>query len=162
MKFASPHMEFEFAEGLDDQLRLVVQALDFWSRENGIPEVFVTEVQRTVAEQERIYTRHADKLIYKLKAGSQMRPADRTLAVELAKLSRDEVMDWARRRFSWHLVNCAIDMRVKHYSETEADQVMEFIHKRCPAPKFEVLKHDVTAPHIHLGVRRPEKRIEIH
>lgn len=160
MNFKAPALELEFREGLDEPVRFTVQALDFWSRENGIPEVTVTQVLRSPKEQERIYTQHAERLIQKLNQGERMRPADRTLATELAGLSRADVMAWARRRFSWHMVGQAVDIRSRHYSERQTEQVMEFLMKRCQAPEWELLKHDVTGPHIHIGRKDWKKRTD--
>ncbi len=160
MNYKTPVLELEFLEGLDERVRFNIQALDLWSRENGIPEVTVVEVLRTPRENERIYTRHAEQLIQKVANGDRMRPADRTLATELAGLSRDDVMAWARRRFSWHLVGQAVDIRSRHYSERQAEQVLEFLMKRCPAPEWELLKHDVAGPHIHVGRKDWKKRTD--
>lgn len=155
-------MELEFREGLDPEVRMVIQALDAWSEENSLPRVVVTEVLRSAEEQERIYTEYADKLIFKLKTGKKMPPGERELAGQLIKLTRDEVMDWARRRFSWHRVGQAVDMRSRQYAQSQIDRVMAFLRKRCQGPAFELLEHDITAPHIHVAFRRPEKRNEVH
>ncbi len=160
MNFKAPGLELEFREGLDERVRFNLQALDLWSRENGIPEVWVTQVLRSPQEQERIYTQYAEKLIYRLKAGERMRAKDRSLATELSTLSREDVMSWARRRFSWHMVGQAVDMRSRHYSERQAEMVLEFLMKRCHAPAWEVLKHDVTGPHIHVGLKEWKKRTD--
>jgi hypothetical protein len=138
-----------------------VEALDVWSRENGLPEAFVTEILRTPEQQEDIYSRYALGLIAKLRDGQDMPPKDRAMALELSKLVLPDIREWARRRFSWHLVGCAVDLRSRHYSMSQLARVMKFLRKRCLGPSWLVLAHDVTAPHIHIQLSRPEKRVEV-
>lgn len=162
MNFKEAHLELEFRDGLDVLVRLEVEALDSWSRENGLPAVVVTQVLRAPAEQEKIYTRYADSLIYRLKAKERLTRSERALALQLSQLTRDEVMSWARGRFSWHMVGQAVDMRARHYTQTQLDSVVEFLAKRCKAPDWELLEHDIAGPHLHLARRDAQKRKEVH
>ncbi len=174
MKFKETYLRDEFKDLLHNDVRIVVEALDVWSRENGIPEVVVTEVHRTIPQQQAIYTRHADQLIYRLKIGDpDLDGQELDLAKELMDLSRDAVMAWARRRFSWHLCNCAVDIRSRNYSKDQLGAVMSFLAKRCPRKltreeeraghlSWELLEHDVAGAHVHLGVRDQSKRDTVH
>lgn len=161
MKFKHDGLAAEYKE-IDEGLRNVLDGLDGWSRENKIVEPVATQIFRSKDEQEDIYSRHGLVLIHKLRDGVYLDDKDRALALELNKLSLPELRDWARRRFSWHMVGCAVDLRIRHYSMSEFRHVMEFLGKRCTGPEWELLSHDVTAPHIHVGRRDKSKREILH
>lgn len=161
MKFNHPHLEREFKEGLDDEVRRVIEALDGWGIENKMPEVVLTQVLRSQDEQEDIYSRYAKGLIRKIQERERMTEKEKALALELSKLSPAAVNEWARHRFTWHMAGCAVDIRSRHYKVSELVRVMEFLNKRCPRPAWELLAHDITAPHVHVARKDLEKRAEI-
>ncbi len=158
MNFKLASMVAQFQKELDPQVRLVVESLDTYSAENSIPGVWVTEVVRTPQEQEAIYLGYADRILYRVKAGHHLTDSDRHLALELHRLPREKLRDWARQKFSWHMVGQAVDLRSRHYTEKQMQHVMDFLTKRCPKPAWELLAHDVTAEHVHIAFKSPEKR----
>jgi hypothetical protein len=157
MKFKDPHLEREFKHALDDEVRHAVEALDTWSTENRIPEPVITQVLRSAEEQEDIYSRYAMALIAKWHTRRLADPKEKTLASQLADFSLPEIRHWARSRFSWHMVGCAVDLRSRHYTAGQLVQVMEFLAKRC-GDGWELKAHDITAPHVHVGRKVAEKR----
>lgn len=141
MKFKTAALQVEF-DGLHPEVRRGVSDLDKWSVANGIPEVVVTHVFRTKAFQEETYWPAIAK---RLAAENPKRPVG-----EIEAEARAE----ARKKFSWHLVHCAIDIRNRHYSPDQRRRVMGFLQRGRAAPIWEVLEHDVgRGDHIHLGIR---------
>jgi predicted alpha/beta hydrolase len=161
VKFSDDQMALEFKDGLEEDVRHIVEALDQWSRENKFPEVVVTQVLRSVDEQEDIYSRYGLGLLAKLKSGESMGPKERALAFELAKLSLPELRKWARGKFTWHMVGCAVDLRSRHYRASQLVEVIEFLQKRLAPYPHELLAHDITAPHVHLAIKKAEKRADV-
>lgn len=158
MKFKQPHLEMEFHAAHPD-VRNAVMGLDAWSRDNGIPEPVVTQVLRSPDEQEIIYTRHANSLMHKLRDGHPMSSEDNALARELEAMSNAKRRQWARARFSWHLVGCAVDLRNSHYSQKELAGVMAWLRNGRTVGPWEILSHDVSSGfHIHVGRRDFEFR----
>lgn len=135
-------------------VRKAVNALDQWSIEGAFPEVVVTHVLRSADEQQKIYFKHAEELISKLRQGAPMSSEQTTLAGELEAMNEARRKQWARNRFSWHRVGAAVDLRNTHYSKAQLAGVMNFLrHGRVTGP-WELLSHDVSAGnHIHIGRR---------
>jgi hypothetical protein len=158
VNFKEPHMALEFQDQLHPRLRDAVDSLASWSRDHGLPDVMVTEVIRTERDQERIYTAHADRLIYRMKINDGLSPDEEALALKLVNFDRDDIMAWARARFSWHCVGCAVDLRSKHYSGPQKSAVAAFLKTRCTGPEWEFLEHDVSGPHFHLALRDQKRR----
>jgi hypothetical protein len=161
VKFKDETMAIEFKDGLEEDVRHIIEALDQWSRENGIPEVVVTQILRSVDEQEDIYSRYAIEIRQKLQKGESMGPKERALASELVKLSLPELRKWARGKFTWHMVGCAVDLRSRHYKASQLVEVIEFLQKRLAPYPHELLAHDITAPHIHVAIKKAEKRADV-
>lgn len=151
MKFKEPQLEMEF-NAMHPDVRRTVMNLDVWSREQGIPEVVVTQVLRSDADQESIYTRHADALIAKLRNGARLPPADKALAEKLEAMSAAGRRKWARERFSWHKIGAAADLRNKHYTPAQLAAVMAHLRTGRAGPDWEILSHDVhSGSHLHVG-----------
>jgi hypothetical protein len=58
------------------------------------------------------------------------------------------------KKFSWHYVNCAADLRVKHYSPTQLALVIGWFSEKCRSSEWE-LDHENhgTGPHVHVAYR---------
>lgn len=58
----------------------------------------------------------------------------------------------ARKRFSWHCVRTAVDLRTKHYQGNEKGRVHVWLYERTPKPGWEFLEHEVVGGnHFHLA-----------
>lgn len=56
--------------------------------------------------------------------------------------------------WSWHLVDCAIDLRNAHLSASERDTCEEWIRNECQGSEWDIyLKDHGTGPHFHIGFR---------
>jgi hypothetical protein len=130
VKFKTAALEFEF-DGVHPGVAATLHALDEYSEAMGLPEVVVTDVLRTPAQQEAIYWRALQK------AGN---------------LTEEEARSAARKKFSWHLVAAAVDLRNTHYSRAQLEEAVAFLKKGRSAPMWEVLSHDVgQGHHLHVG-----------
>jgi hypothetical protein len=148
----------------------LVAAFAHFSEHEGLPDPVVTDTIRKPASQVRIYTRFFKKLQHALKEGPHkgqidpeddgifrpLTPTELVMAQDVAALTDEQLSAKAGQRFSWHMVNCAVDLRTRHYSRQQLIRVREFFEERCPKPKFELLFHDVTAPHLHVARRDME------
>lgn len=55
-------------------------------------------------------------------------------------------------RFSWHLVDCGVDIRTHHYSRDQLHRVEAWILTKCRSAGWEVItKQHGTGPHIHIA-----------
>ena len=132
MKFKTPALAAEFNR-LHPDVIAAVKALDDFSHANRLPELVVTHAIRTPEMQEDIYWRGIHKS---------------------TGLSEKEARAQARKKFSWHLARCAVDLRNNHYTAVQRKQVMEFLRDGRERPHWEVIEHDVgRGDHIHLGRR---------
>jgi uncharacterized protein YcbK (DUF882 family) len=56
-------------------------------------------------------------------------------------------------KYSAHLVGRGADIRCRHYSEPEIEQILEFLKKSWPDELLYVKRHVGTADHIHMNIR---------
>ena len=139
MLFKTTALAAEFI-GLHPRLRRLLLDLDAQVAEWGLEPVVVTHVLRTPEQQADFY--------WKDYAG----PA----------CDEDAAREKARRRFSWHCCNCAVDIRYTHWSPDERKRVRVWLlSKKVTRPLWENLEHDVgRGEHWHLAfcdfVRRRE------
>lgn len=57
-------------------------------------------------------------------------------------------------RWSWHLVDCAVDLRNRHYSRDQLQRVEAWLRAKCASSEWELITKDHgTGPHIHLAYR---------
>ena len=61
---------------------------------------------------------------------------------------------YANGKFSWHLVDCAVDFRNKHLSERQLLLCEEWLRAECASSEWElVTKPHGTGPHFHLAYK---------
>jgi hypothetical protein len=136
VKFKTPALEFEFGHLHPDVKRLGYD-LDAFLFANQMPELVITHVLRTDAQSEEIYWRSF------LKGG----------------LSEPEARKKAREKFSWHKVLCAFDARTRNpgagarYTKRQMEDILAFLKKGRDPAMWELLAHDVSGPHLHVGRR---------
>ena len=132
MKFKTPALSDEFSR-LHPDVIAAVKALDDFSHANRLPELVVTHAIRTPAQQEDIYWRGIAKN---------------------TGLPESEARAQARKKFSWHLAKCAVDLRNNHYTAVQLQQALEFLKRGREHPLWEVISHDVgRGNHLHIGRR---------
>lgn len=129
MLFKTPSISAQF-EAVHPELREALEELDADLRGDGLPELTVTDVGRTTAEQEEIYWRR----------------------YHLPNVSEAAARAKARRKFSWHLCGAAVDFRCWQYTPEQRRRIRAWIYRRCPSPLWEFLEHDTgSGVHFHLG-----------
>lgn len=132
--FKTPALEAQWPV-LHPKLRVVLQLVDDWLFENGMERITVTDLLRTPADQERIYT-----------------------PVFMGQgIPKDKAAQLARHRFSWHLVGSAADFRhsVKPYTQAEVDRINMKLQDLCPPSAWELLHHSVgLGMHFHVAIRQ--------
>lgn len=118
---------------LHPDVKFALLDLDDFCKAKGYPEIVVTMVLRTAAQQEEIYWRQIANSMH---------------------LSEIEARKLARKKFSWHKVGCAADIRNRHYTKEQRGQIMlHLLEGRTKGP-WEILEHDVgRGDHIHIGRR---------
>jgi len=63
------------------------------------------------------------------------------------------------RKFSWHFVNCAVDVRTFHYTPEQLGKVLRFFELACAEDEWELYaKQHGTGPHIHVAWRDTTRR----
>lgn len=128
--FKSPDLSREFFR-IHPELRRVLFELDAKLDAWGWPELTVTHLHRTVGQQEEFKWR-----------GFIAHGLDEAAAREKA-----------RRKFSWHLADCAADLRRHVYAPEQLREIRAWIYERCPSPIWEFIDEETggTAPHMHLA-----------
>jgi hypothetical protein len=111
---------------LNAELRRVLKELGEQLREWGLPEPVVTDASRDVHTQEQLYWR------------------------TYQDLPEPEARMKARRKFSYHLVNCAADVRV-----ADPQKALAWLEGYCWDRRsgWELLVHNLgTGTHLHVAV----------
>lgn len=148
-------------------LRLLLNDFDVWSKYDGLPEPTLTEVIRTLQEQEDIYFRRSKDLLKSLEPGPRQHmidpegdgtwrpttPSEQVEAHGFVGKSDAELRAIARKRFTWHIARCAVDIRTRNYTRSDVARVWDWFQRRCKRPDWELVKHDTKGPHIHVGRR---------
>lgn len=78
---------------------------------------------------------------------------------------------YGRDKFSWHLVDCAADLRIKHYTPEQLGRVQDWVALRCTGlqptgaggdeARWElVFEPHGTGPHLHIARRCREWQAE--
>lgn len=134
MKFKKPELELEFVAGIHPQLQAKIKDLDEWCLANGYPEVTLTHVLRTKDDQIDIYWLSIQK-------------ANPGMTVQAARNA-------AAKKFSWHLVGCAVDIRNTVYTTTQLVNINAHLKLKTKPGVWEILNHDVgRGEHLHVGIR---------
>lgn len=150
MKFARPAIEAQYA-ALHPEVRAKLEDADAFVQGQGWEEVYVTCVKRTDDDQERIYLPYAERLVADLAMGI-ISAKEKALAKTLAEMTPEQRKGWARAKFSWHLVDCAADIRNRCYTAAQRKSLMERLRKGTSTTTHEVIEHDVgRGNHIHVG-----------
>jgi len=144
----------------------LLRRFDIFSSANKLPEPVVTDLVRDVPSQVRIYVDFWEKLQASFAPGPHhlqfpdedgtwraLTPTEAKEAQEVRFLSDADLAIRASRRFTWHWAKCAADLRTYHYSPTQLQTVHDWFEKRAKRPDWELLVHDVTAPHLHVARR---------
>lgn len=132
MLFKTPTIGTQWAS-IHPSVRAVVgelaTALDVWK----LHPLTITDAIRTQEQQEILYWR------------SYLKDGVAALAAR----------DKARRQFSWHMASCAVDFRgSKQWRNSEERRIMAWLRKRCPAPQWECLLHEVGhGLHFHIACK---------
>lgn len=154
-------MEREWPEMHPELHSLMLDWNDF-SDKQGLPPPTFTQLVRYREEQKAIYFQHWKQLISTLqtKGPDALTLLDRQTAQQYLHFTDEELMAEAEKRFTWHWVACAVDMRTvgpnpakPHYSLEQMQLAVGFFNQRCPKPLWEFLVHDVHGPHMHIGRR---------
>lgn len=144
---------------LPQQLRDKVTGLAAWLHSKGWEAPFITCIRRTSDDQERIYTPYAQKLARLHQKGLTLEEKERALAAELARMTPEEQKAWARAKFSWHNVLCAVDIRNRVYSRVQRKAIMDHLRYGTNTTDWEILEHDVgRGDHVHLARRDVDRR----
>ena len=63
------------------------------------------------------------------------------------------------KAFSWHFVDCAVDLRNWHYTPEQLPNVLEWLKSKTDSSEWEVVTEDHgTGPHFHIGYRDFSRR----
>lgn len=66
--------------------------------------------------------------------------------------------DWRGRKWSWHLVGRAVDIRNRHWDPVQRTQIVKYLETNWP--DAEVLMHDVVGDHLHFAYPAPGSRLK--
>lgn len=144
-------MSHEFDENIHPDLRAFLLTLDAWLKAEGLPELTITMLGRTIDEEVSIYLGFWVGLMERLKRGDEtLTKKEETLAREKSKKTPAVLMAEAKSLFSYHFCWCAADIRDKQYTHEQKAEVIKWIKAQCQPPLWLVLEHDITAPHIHV------------
>lgn len=153
MKFSSDEMEGQLAMCHPDLL-VVMRQFEVWSDGHGLPEPHISEVMRTPKEQGRIYAREWRDKALKTVRDPLTTALDKKHAQRLLDMPALELLALAAKKFTWHFVGAAVDIRTNHYRLAELTTVEKWFRDRCEPPIWELIteKHG-TGAHIHLARR---------
>ncbi len=154
----------EWGEDLHPATRGLLLEFERWSTEEGLPSPVITMLGRTLKENADIYVAFWSRVVAAYHDGKDLSDADTRVALAKRGKSSAELRAEAEQRFSWHLVNCAADVRTRHYSEPDLARVELFFRERVmvPAepgvepeckPDYEFQVHDVAGPHLHIAFK---------
>jgi hypothetical protein len=135
MRFKTSNTELEWA-ALHPLLKDLISRLDAYCLDEGIPEVVITEILRSPADQERLYWRQMQREF---------------------SLSEDAARHKARAKDSMHLWGCAVDLRESHWLAGQKKQVVNWLRiemaKISKKPGFWEFLPDIhgSGPHVHIA-----------
>lgn len=153
MRFVREELKIQLP-GCHPELVTVLREFELWSHAQELPEPIVVELWRTPRQQGDIYMavwRSEARVTLQSRAAPV---AARTRALEIERMTEDELRAVAEKKFSWHICRCAVDLRTMHYGREELASVVRWFQERCPKPMWELVteKHG-TGAHIHCARR---------
>ncbi len=132
MVFKYPGLSREYSQ-LHPKVKALGDDLDIWVREQGWPDVMITHVVRTAAQQEAWYW----KSIY-----------------DATKVTEELARAAARKKPSWHFWYCAFDFSSKRYSVTQERRILEYLQSGRGRPDWEIYGHNIgQGDHFHVAFR---------
>lgn len=109
----------------------LIDTLDQVLIAKGWPTIILTEIKREPKDQEAYYWDQVAK--------------DFKCTEEIAR-------SIARKKFSWHLVYCAVDFSAKIYDQEQKKFILSYLKKDRPGPTWEILLHNVgLGSHFHVA-----------
>lgn len=141
------------------ELRDLLMEFDRWSVSEGLPEATLTDLIRDEGRQIRIYVDYWRRVgaAYSL-APNSLSPEDKKAALRTLNMDDKQLTAFAMKRWTWHYVRCAADVRTRHYSQAQLTKVRAWWFARCQGERYELLFHDVHGPHLHVAVRDSDWR----
>lgn len=151
---ADGRLASELSKLVQPDLRQLLYDVDWFCASQKMPGVVVTQLVRTVDEQIAIYVPFWRGLAMRFDGGEHMTPSLAKLAIEVADKPEDYLRAKAINQFTWHLVRCAADIRIRHWTKDQLKQVVSFVSEKAKDSRlWEFLVHDVSGPHMHIGIR---------
>lgn len=68
-------------------------------------------------------------------------------------LSPEQLRAAGLKLFSWHCRHTAADLSVRAYTADQQRRVWAWFSAECAGPRWELLLHTVTGPHVHIARR---------
>lgn len=177
VNFKYPHLEREFDDELCEEVRAVVGELAAWSEAESLPIPVITEVTRTDQMQLNYYTPYGWKLFtgrdedgdrHILSAGEMIML--REIKEEIRNWASNElgIAMWALKRWTWHRISHAVDLRNSHYSMAQLTKVVGWMGARIrqledmsPGRQWSFLVHDIgRGGHMHLEYKNRAAQAE--
>lgn len=134
MKFKNPTLEAEY-KALHPKTLEILNDLEVYCKANTLEEPMATHIHRTVPQQVEIYWRNI------------MRDQ---------KVDEPTARKLAAAQWTWHLVDCACDLRSYIYSPPQLDLLVKYLMSKWKSQdvKNEILCHNVgSGTHLHVGFR---------
>jgi hypothetical protein len=155
MIFKHPNIMGEYEKEIAPNLRAALEELDRWSILCRVPDLTVTCLLRTADSNADMYM----SLYKRLQNGAYAATAEQEeILAEIKGLNEEQLIEKAKGRFSWHLAGRAADIRSSHYTKKQLNDVVKKLHRIAfnfgySLDEYELLVHDVTAPHIHFAFK---------
>lgn len=140
MQYKYEHIRNEYLK-LPGQVKEVMTDLEAYCRSKGYAEPMATEISRTRKRNIEYYT-----------PGIMKKNPDFT---------KEQAEAEAAKRWTWHLVDCCIDLRDWVWTPAQIQDILNFLKARCQGSLWEILYHDIgKGMHFHVGYRDFARRKE--
>lgn len=141
MQFKYPALKDQFPK-VDQRVQNLLAQFEMWSVANSLPEPMVTHVFETQDNSEEIFWKNIQ--------------TDALAKGEV--LPEPEARKRARAVFSFHKVNCAVDLRDYIYTPEQYGRALAWLRAQVTVgmgdQQWEVLGHNVgSGHHFHIGFR---------
>lgn len=181
IEFKFPGVELDWEKRLHPRTKEVFLEFADASVKAGLPIAMVTSISRSQQQMVTLYTPYAMDVLKRHLTGFDLDGHEAPLSPEQVARANEilRIMEkyphegdlqacgrWALQRFSWHLVDTAIDARNTHYSRTQLGWVEDWFRNRLKDEPlvdgrnpWEFLVHDIgNGNHLHLGFRDTTRR----